>query len=123
MSSTNKAIIYCIQNKKDSYIGSTLMNLTDRMHFHMLFSKWWKSDMYVTVMKNIECDSKTMRAYEQLYINKYKPTINKNNAFSPYLKCCHNHSLLHCPICCGVQCNICNKKINKYYYKKHKCMK
>ena len=124
MTTKNKAIIYCIQNKKDRYIGSTMLSLPERMEFHIRFSKWYRSNMYVSVIREIpDCDSKIMRAYEQLYINKLTPNLNKNLAFSPYYKCHHNHSLMHCPLCSGIQCNICNKKINKYYYKKHKCMK
>jgi len=86
-------IVY-INNPKIFYIGSTTRNVKTRFTEHKYDYKRGKKcslfelfDLYSVKNFKIElikkyniCDKKHLLAYEQLYINKFKNSSNKNNA-------------------------------------------
>lgn len=109
-------LIYIMSDKQNSYVGSTFMTLEKREFFHKIFSKWYKNDMKISTVKEVNAvDKKHLHAQEQLFINKLKPTINKNLAYDPFNnKCVHCNRRTHCVICGGVTCPTCHKKIRRY---------
>ena len=139
-----------ISNKSnDFYIGHSFMSLTDRLAHHTVQKTSsvfrWIYDNPGHVFHILEIaeyatlDPNVARAYEQLWINKLKPTINKIKAFCPLpVKCIHGHyrrvcefcgercehskQRLHCVICAGISCPDCKNRYTYYYYPKHICI-
>ena len=97
----------------DVYIGSTFATLKCRMSQHRNSTNktstlaWMNdkphSDFKMILIREYDTDDrKTLHAYEQLWINKLKPTINERLAFDPLVgRCSHAKDRRYCLLCFG----------------------
>ena len=116
-------ILLISNGRQRNYIGSTMTSLNKRLRMHKIIGNNNFDSIIVHILKKYDVfDSYQLKAYEQLFINKYKPVLNKNMSFDPLMnKCIHVNRRTHCSICCGNLCPFCKKKYGKYYYSNHKC--
>ena len=102
----NHYYVYIIYTTEGLYVGSTT-NLDTRMRNHDIIQN---HKVLHIVAKEFQCvDSIHLRAYEQLYCNRLKPQLNKQNAFTIYI----NGKKLQ-------KLNI-NKDLTTFSYKCSKC--
>jgi hypothetical protein len=101
--------IYLISDNVNTYVGSTYKDINTRYRQHKI-----NHDLYtVTLLATYDTvDYKHRLMYEQLWINKIRPTMNKLPPFNPLVRCMHNRIRAYCKNCNGK--HVCHHGIRKY---------